>query len=95
MVESIAKHLALLYELRNLASVDVNDVSGVVYDVVSEDGANVVGNLGQQAPNCLLRLVFPLLVLYVVPQKRSELKLVRKREIGLVKLLKGLWSCQF
>jgi hypothetical protein len=32
--------------------------------------------------------------LNVVSQQGSELKLVRKREVGLVKLLKRLWSCQ-
>ena len=94
VVKPIAKHLALLYELWNFAGVDVNDVSGVVHDVVSEHRADVVRNLGQQVPNRLLGLVLPLLVLNVVPQKRSELKLVRKREIGLVELLKRLWSCQ-
>ena len=74
----------MLYELWNLASVDVHDIAHVVHYVVCEDGSNVVGNLGQYVPNRFLRLVLPLLVLNVVPQKGSELKLVRKGEICLV-----------
>ena len=84
MVKSIRKHLSLLYELRNLASVYVNYVSRVVHYVVCEYGTNVVRNLGKYAPYRLLRLVLPLLVLNVVPQKGSELALVRKGEICLV-----------
>jgi len=84
VVKTIGKHLSLLYELRNLAGVYVNYVSRVVHDVVSENCANVVRNLGKDAPNRLLRLVLPLLVLNVVPQKSSELALVRKSEVCLV-----------
>ena len=74
----------MLYELRNLACIYVNYVSRVVHYVVCQDSANVVRNLGQYVPNWLLRLVLPLLVLNVVPQKGSELALVRKGEICLV-----------
>ena len=42
MVKTVRKHLPLLYELRNLASVYVHDIPGVVHYVVREDSANVV-----------------------------------------------------
>ena len=82
--KSIRKHLPLLYELWYLASVYVNYVSRVVHYVVSENGSNVVRNLGKYIPYRLLSLVLPLLVLNVVSQKGSELALVRKGEICLV-----------
>lgn len=94
VVKSIRQHLPLLYELRNLAGVDVHYVPGVVNNVVCEDSTNVVRNLGHYAPYRLLRLVLPLFALDIVPQQCCELELVRKGEICLVKLLKGLWSCQ-
>ena len=84
MVKPIRKHLSLLYELRNLASVYINYVSRIVHYVVCEDGTNVIRNLGKYVPYRLLGLVLPLFVLNVVPQKGSELALVRKSEIGLV-----------
>ena len=94
MVKFVCQHLSLLYELRNLAGVYVNYVSRIVHYVVCENSSNVVRNLGYNLPNRFLSLVFPLLALNVVSQQGSELKLVRKREVGLVKLLKRLWSCQ-
>ena len=74
----------MLYELWNLAGVYVNHIPRIVHYVVCENSSNVVRNLGQYVPNLFLGLVLPLLVLNVVPQKGSELALVRKGEICLV-----------
>ena len=78
----------MLNQLWNLAGVDINHISGVVHYVVSENSANVVGNLGEQVPYALLGLVLPLLALDVVLEKFSELEPVCEREVCLVQFLK-------
>ena len=84
VLQIVGQHLALLQELRNLAGVHIHDIARIVHDVVCEYCAEIVRYLRNQRPYPLLALVLPFLVLNVVPQKGSELKLVRKGEIGLV-----------
>lgn len=81
-------------QLGNLACVDVNHISRVVHYVVSENRPNVVSNVGKQIPYMLLGLVFPFLVLNVVPKKVSELEPIGEGEICLVQSFNGLWSGQ-
>lgn len=87
VVKTIWQHPRMFNHLWDFTCVDVNHVSGIVHNVISKNCPYVIRNLGKHIPHLFCGCVLPFLVLDIVPQQRSEFKLVGEWKICSIKLL--------